>query len=325
SRERNEAGDAWLDMNDSDFTFTLTQSDVKNIDTHICFEASNLSVDSVILESAEEAGGGGNRGDGGDEGIESIPLAKPLHIPLNAAYPGDNRYGKWIDSDILKNFDGDIKVTLDVETVNKTENWSTLRIEDSSRKALDISACNMGTDDTDKYVIYNGQSEFSFVVSSDVLKETDSIRLHVYNLWIKSAVIDDYDPAEDEISPDAKIIPLDSEYPGDWQGSKPIMKNELTAFNGDVRITLEIEAVNDDTVHILPCGSDTVDYLVIIPDCVSECSYSDGLYMLGQKNVPDKFTFVITAEEIAKLNDGWGLFFQGENFTAKSAALEKAE
>ena len=46
--------------------------------------------------------------------------------------------------------------------------------------------------------------------------------------------------------------------------------------------------------------------------------------MLQETAVPDKFTFVITSDELEKIDDNYGLFFMGSNIIVKSAALEKA-
>lgn len=93
---------------------------------------------------------------------------------------------------------------------------------------------------------------------------------------------------------------------------------------------MEIEAVKADPtgddgeyrVHILPCGSEDEE-VCIKADYITPCEYGDGLYALYNTAVPNKFTFVITADEISKLLD-YGFLFCGSNFIAKSAALEKA-
>ncbi|MCM1523011.1 MAG: serine/threonine protein kinase [Ruminococcus sp.] len=307
------------------FSFTITQREIDSLgEKDMAFQVYNLTVKRAHIESLTET----------TEPLshtpEDIPV-KPLYIPLNETYQGDWKNGRSISKTELRHFEGDVKITLDVETVNKEQNWSALTITDGSMNIIDTKAYNMGKNSDNRYVIYNDQTQFAFVLTkNDLSNANDRLQFSGCNIWVKGATVEDYDPKDDEISSDAKIIQLDSEYKGDWQESPPIMKKELLAVGGDVRITLEIEAVRpkettDDpdanTVHILPCGSDVTN---ILADYITPCAYGDRMYVLGENSVPDKFTFVITAEEIAGLNDDWGLFFLGTNFIAKSAALEKA-
>lgn len=259
---------------------------------------------------------------------EDIPV-KPLYIPFDDTYKGDWKYDRTIDKNDLRHFKDSVRITLDVEIVKEDE-WAAMRIEYDGGKILDVQAYNMGRDLLEQYVFYKGQTEFSFVVTSKVLENIDSrIQMCCMNLLVKSATVEDYDPKDDEVSPDAKMIQLGGEYTG-WDGSPPIPKKELESFNGDVRVTLEIEAVKADPtgddgeyrVHILPCGSEDEE-VCIKADYITPCEYGDGLYALYNTAVPNKFTFVITADEISKLLD-YGLLFCGSNFIAKSAALEKA-
>lgn len=256
---------------------------------------------------------------------EDIPV-KPLYIPLN--YTGDWEFGREITKNDLRHFKDSVKITLDIELVNE-DKWACMRIEYDDRNILDIQAYNMGRDLEERYVFYKGQTKFAFVITDEVFGNINNcILMHGQNILVKGATVEDYDPKDDEVSPDAQIIQMDYEYTGDWQDqSPPIPKKVLESFNGDVRVTLEIEALNvdkrdeDDRVHILPCGSEKV---YINADYITPCEYGDDdLYALYNIAVPNRFTFVITADEISKLTD-YGLFFCGSDFIAKSAALEKA-
>lgn len=260
---------------------------------------------------------------------EDIPV-KPLYIPLT--YTGDWEYGREIAKNDLRHFKDSVKITLDIELVNEDE-WAAMRIEDGKRNILDIQAYNMGRDTGDRYVIYKGQTEFAFVITREVFGRIDScILIRGQNIFVKGATVEDYDPKDDEVSSDAEIIQMDYEYTGAWQDqSSPIPKKMLESFNGDVRVTLEIESGEFDQndgeyrVHILPCGNEIDDDPIHInADYITPCEYGDGvMYALYNIAVPNKFTFVITADEISKLSD-YGLFFMGSNYIVKSAALEKA-
>lgn len=265
---------------------------------------------------------------------EDIPV-KPLYIPIDN-YLWDWSYGyrdkkMEITKDDLRHFEDSVKITLDIELVYEDE-WAAMCIEDGNRKVLDIQAYNMGRGTDDRYVFYKGQTKFAFVITSDVLENANGCVLRGHNIWVKGATVEDYDPKDDEVSSDAEIIQMDYEYTGDWQDqSPPIPKKVLESFNGDVRVTLEIEVIeadqrdNDHRVHILPCGSEGNEdgQVNINADYITPCEYGERLYALYNVAVPNKFTFVITADEISKLSD-YGLFFVGSNYIAKSAALEKA-
>lgn len=290
--------------------------------------------DPVVAEASEEnaadvtTASNAAAAETAETSAEDIPV-KPLYIPFDDTYKGDWKYDRTIDKNDLRHFKDSVRITLDVEIVKEDE-WAAMRIEYDGGKILDVQAYNMGRDLLEQYVFYKGQTEFSFVVTSKVLENIDSrIQMCCMNLLVKSATVEDYDPKDDEVSPDAKMIQLGGEYTG-WDGSPPIPKKELESFNGDVRVTLEIEAVKADPtgddgeyrVHILPCGSEDEE-VYIKADYITPCEYGDGLYALYNTAVPNKFTFVITADEISKLLD-YGLLFCGSNFIAKSAALEKA-
>lgn len=265
---------------------------------------------------------------------EDIPV-KPLYIPLEN-YLWNWTYGYRdkkveITKDDLRHFKDSVKITLDIELVYEDE-WAAILIEDDY-KVLNIQAYNMGRDIEDRYIIYKGQTKFAFVITKKELGNMkDSCILLGHNIWVKGATVEDYDPKDDEVSSDAEIIQMDYEYTGDWQDqSPPIPKQVLESFNGDVRVTLEIEVIeadqrdNDHRVHILPCGSEVNDdgQVNINADYITPCEYGQDLYALYNVAVPNKFTFVITADEISKLSD-YGLFFMGSNYIVKSAAIEKA-
>lgn len=271
---------------------------------------------------------------------KGVTAAEPLYIPLNEVYQGDWRYSRPILRADLNDFEGDIKITLDVSLIQE-DAFAVLQFEDNSRNPIDIRAYNMGRNFENRYSFYKGQTKFAFVVTKEVFDSIESdIQIKGQNVWVKGAAVENYDPAKDEPSPDAQIIQLDSEYPGWWIDSAAIPKSVLEAFNGDVRITLDIEYVKRDLVpekeednraneywlQIQAKGDlTTIDRTIFLnADYVTPCSWYAGMYVLYDYAVPDRFTFVITTDQIAKLDENRGLFFAGTNFIAKSAALEKA-
>ncbi len=259
--------------------------------------------------------------------------SKPFYIPLDNEYQGDWNPGKAILKDDLKDFKGDIKITLDIEHINNDH--PAMRVIDHNNKPINIQAYNMGRNIDGYYNIFMGQTKFAFVITREEFeKAVWEIKMCCHNLFVKGATVENYDPKEDEISPDAKIIQLDSEYRG-WELSSPIPKADLKAFNGDVRVTLMIEYVQAEKekrsdeyctkIHFY--RNKDRDYVNIKSDYIAPASWSDDTdrqYFLGGVAVPDKFTFIITAEEIEKLDSDTGLVFSGQNYIAKSAALEKA-
>ena len=264
---------------------------------------------------------------------------KPLYIPPDNEYQGDWQYGKPILKEDLKDFKGDIKITLDINVLQKDPMIAPeMYVADFNEKPINIQAYNIGRTVSDSYFLFEGQTKFAFVITREELdKASRQIQMRCYNLFVKGATIENYDPKEDEISPNAKIIQLDSEYRGAWQRSSPIPKEELEAFNGDVRVTLTIEAVKVDKepndsepaeywVHLAARRNANDDPAYIKPDYLAPMSWSEykDVYWLGENAVPDKFTFVITTEEIEKLDSDTGLVFSARNLIAKSAVLEKA-
>ncbi len=257
---------------------------------------------------------------------------KSLYIPLDNGHEGELEFYEVILKDDLKEFKGDIKITLDIEHIIPNTD-AELYIEDYSGRKIDIQAYNCGRDIRDIYSLPDGQTEFPFIITREEFNKVEwQIRVRGSNLRVKGATIENYDPKEDEISPNAKIIQLDSEYPGTWQNSSEIPKEELEAFNGDVRVTLMIETIRADEVEdtqeywvqIIALKSPGGEKVHIKPDYIAPASWStDGsTYSFGEYAVPDKFTFIITADEIDKIDKG--LYFVGSNIIVKSAALEKA-
>ena len=264
-------------------------------------------------------------------------IEKPLYVPLSTKYPGGADRVNTLHKNYLKHFTGDIKVVLDLEVVYVEKNdeggyWHSLRITDGRGDAVNVHAVNVGRDYWNGYGINHNQTEFTFIVKrADIDNTYNEFMFHVDNLIVKGATVYDYDPNEYKISPNAKIIQLDSKYPGMYQDSSPIPKKELESFNGDVKVTLSIERFNDEKEDLTVNGK-KMHWVSIQPFSGENKVYTkadnislweDFSFELRYVDVPDKFTFVISKSEISKLTDN-GLTFKCRNVIIKSAALEKA-
>lgn len=260
--------------------------------------------------------------------------AKPLTLNIEGEYNDDWVNSRPIMKEQLKVFKEDIKITLDIEVLQKDE-WTALTIRDISGDPINIQTYNTGCDSQYYYHPFNAQKKFSFVIPQNEFDSIDSqIQVNGCNVYIKNATVEDHAPDSDIPDPNAKLIELDNEYKGEWTASSYIPKKELQSFGGDVRVTLNIEQVrdtimegskNDYWVQISPEGSAVNQYgrVKIQADQVYPCYWADWMYVLYDNNVPDIFTFVISQSEIENLYDN-GLFFRGDNFFARSAVLEKA-
>ncbi len=265
------------------------------------------------------------------DGINTLS-EKPLYISFD---DDNNANFKQISKNDLSEFEGDIKITLDIELIDSNAD-AILYIEDGDGKKIDIQAYNTGRNVYGCYTIFDGQTEFPFIITREVLgKVNRKIKMQSENLLIKGATVENYDPKEDEINPNAKIIQLDSEYPKGAYRSSEIPIEDLIAFNGDVRVTLVVEDVDANMgpvdreywIQLTPLRNSYWEVGHIEPDYITPASWSkewnSEIYYLGDIAVPDKFTFIITRDEIEKLD--MGLSFSAYNILLKSAALEKAE
>lgn len=265
--------------------------------------------------------------------------AKHLYLDIEGDHNGERISGDWVNSipitkEQLKDFKKDIKITLDIEVLQK-DGWTGLTIRDIFGDPINIQAYNTGCDNLYTYHPFREQEKFSFVIPQNEFNSINSgIQISGCNVDISQATVEDHDPDSDLPDPDAKLIELDSKYPGSWKHGACIPKKELESFNGDVRITLNIETVRDTLmegtknnywVQISPEGSAVNQYsrVKIQADQIYPCHWADWMYVLYDHNVPDKFTFVISQSEINNLYDD-GLFFRGDNFFVSSAVLEKA-
>lgn len=274
---------------------------------------------------------------------------EPLHISMDTEY----KSGVWECGDSarfkvfkLRNFKGDVKVTLDIEKVrvdpfdDSDTYFSGVDICDSSYTPVNTWAYNVGKSGKNAYLIFGDHDKFVFVIPRETLDSMQgkTIMLQSSNIIVKGATFEDYNPDDDKISPDAKIIQLDEEYHKDYVAAK-IPKSDLQSFDGDVKVTLELDysvidndevADNDELVVSAICFMSGNQYLTNIkavnsgPFCSSNPHTDMYHYTLGEFDCPNTFTFTLTKEQIDAL-DAEGLGFSQQNVWVKSATLERAD
>lgn len=316
------------------FYFILDKADIDSLtESGLCFRTCCAFVRRAHMTAFN--------GSGTETAPNSVKQsdAKPLYIDIEGDRNGERISGDWVNSrpitkEQLKDFKKDIKITLDIEVLKK-DGWTGLTIRDIFGDPINIQAYNTGCDNLYTYHPFREQNKFSFVIPQNEFNNINSgIQINGCNVDISQATVEDHDPDSDIPDPCAKLIELDSEYPGSWEPGACIPKKELESFNGDVRITLNIVTVRDTLmegtknnywVQISPEGSAVNQYgrVKIQADQIYPCHWADWMYVLYDHNVPDKFTFVISQSEINDLYDD-GLFFRGDNFFVSSAVLEKA-
>lgn len=281
---------------------------------------------------------------GSPESSAPEAVEKPLYIKLGTERPGpwniDHKHA--IGKDILNKFTGDIKIVLDIETIERFKNDNgdydrCLQIVDAREVAVEAEVPNTGCDNWNNYRISDGQTKFTFILRKD---EVPSIYIDIEfaaeNTVIHGATLYDYDPDEDKPSSDAKVINLTSDvdkmnefFVVDPPYCPNIPKKELESFDGDVKVTLTMEQLKEyksggnyeeyDSL-IIPWSGD--HFVIIKTD--NTYAHGDGAYPLGVRRVPDTFSFVISKSEIAKLDDEEGLDLHCRNLRITSASIEKA-
>lgn len=316
------------------FTFTITKEQISGLtDKGLMFNSSNVHIKSAALEPVK------------------------ITVRFDGKYPGDWRFQKkGIEKEQLQKFGGDVEVTLylknidpikysDIEPALKysySDKTKYLQLRDGgldspNTKRIPVTAINKGLDyseeETDSLwynMYYDGQETFTFIISRDTIDSiNNSLNFGVVNTVVESAVLKAYNPAEYEAGSDAVIVNIDCKK--QWDDSPFIPKKTFMDIGGDVRVVLDIEYMktNDEypPASIMAGTYNPGDYCPLInaentapdiyrTDCIA--------YYLGCKDVPDKFIFTISEEEINKLGEQ-GMFFCSENLYIKTAALEAAK
>ena len=243
-----------------------------------------------------------------------------------------------ISIDNFMRFDGDVKVSLELEHFPSTEELrhDRIRITDSRDQWVEVMAFNKGISvfdvnpDADFYLIAPEQTEFSFVINRlDIAEMSGDLKFFVFNMFIKSAVLEAYDPAELEPGKDAVTVNINSRLHNSLSNFIPL--HILESFDGGVKITLDIEYEKMETdISNVNAGIETSTTkeggtnIVINVENNSPMPWQPQAYPLGSKSVPYKFIFTLPKNEIEKLEPK-GLAFYGSNLYIKTAYIEAAE
>lgn len=305
------------------FIFTLPKSEIEKLDANgLCFEYCNLYIKSAAVE-----------------GVKTV-------VEIDSEYPGSLMQSNGIPQSLLEEFDGDVKITLDLERyydrfVETGIYNMMIGVEDNTKSPVIVSAYNITVCDKQMYQLDGDLEKFVFVITKENIASLGGgeLRFKVLNTIVRSATIEKYSAAELEPGSGAETITLNDSYPGDWYGSEIILKSMLEAVGGDVRLTLCIEeaaafrspsdggdlklwfnpvAVNEDWTW------DQISSLTI-GDNLGRTTDTNAFYLgMREQNtpVPEVITFVLPQSEISKM--GQGLAFQTACLYVKSAALEKA-
>lgn len=121
-------------------------------------------------------------------------------------------------------------------------------------------------------------------------------------------------------------VELDDEYQGDYALSKTIPRNVLESYEGDIRITLDIETAGlynyANFIPIALVGENNVcRNLVEEIDCTYDRN-GDGFIDVKQDQT--ECTFILSHDAVEMLGKN-GIGFQGVNITFKSASLVDAD
>lgn len=326
------------------FTFIIRKEEIAKLtyERGLVFNALNLYISSAALEAVSAT-----ESSGSTESKPNYPeiIDGRMTVKLDSSYPGAGRYSSGISQYALEAFGSDVKITLDIERYNDIIDREGMYhghifVIDNHDELVAVNAYNMTTDDSGMYFV-DGE-KFVFAVTKESIASLGGkiLRFRGDNLFVKSAVIEKYDPDELKPGSGATYIELDSSYPGDYKFGKMIPKSELEAFGGDVKITLYTERAvasqydgHKGTVSwlnpmiITKNGEDPISTLTIGDNLTRPSGDSAG-FPIGPyspdapKAAPETITFVLPQSEIDK--PGQGLAFSTYGFYIKKAALEKA-
>lgn len=317
------------------FTFTITKEQIAGLtDKGLMFNSSNVYIKSAALEPVK------------------------VTVKFDGKYPGDWRFQKkGIEKEQLQKFGGDVEVTLYLKNIEPTVKYSDIEpalkysysdktkylqlrdggLDSPNTKRIPVTAINKGPDypeeETDSLwynMYYDGQETFTFIISRDTIDSiNNSLYFGVVNMVVESAVLKAYNPEKYKAGSDAVIVNIDCKK--QWDDSPFIPKKTFLDIGGDVRVVLDIEytKTNDEypPATIMVGTYNPRDYcpLINVENTAPNIYRTDcTAYYLGCEDVPDKFIFTISEEEINKLGEQ-GMFFCSENLYIKTAALEAAE
>ena len=281
-----------------------------------------------------------------------------LRFAVDGEYDGGFSYGHHISVDEFSPyFTGDIKVTLELEYVNINsyydENVQTdlyghnLQISDKSYHSYITTAFNRAilttdveSDDSEAFFqldVHSGEYAevsngriytFEFILTQEDTDRIDELFFRGFNCFVRAAIFEAYDPAEDEVAENAVTLDITTDEPFEWGGNTdPIPKEVLESFGGNVRITLDVaEAISEiadngvDNTHLIPYsypdGAEIPLYARnhgYIEDHIYNVYHH---YSLGHRSLlPDRLQFVITPEQIQQLESGLTFYTMGLHIT----------
>ncbi|MGN0598311.1 MAG: serine/threonine protein kinase [Oscillospiraceae bacterium] len=264
--------------------------------------------------------------------------ANELFIELDSEYPGDFEYSSLIPKKYLDAFDGDVTVELEVETIDEGSggNYHSLapvNANDRWEKLTVLSLHERG-DDGKWLIVGKGQDTCKFTVCRETIETLgdDGIVFQIYNLIIKSASIRKAD--EETVNKYEKVIDtktpytveLDDEYQGDYALSKTIPKSVLESYEGDIKITLDIETGGlYNYANFIPIAlvGDNAEWRNLVEEI--ECEYTrNGDGFIDVQKDQTECTLILSHDAVEMLGKH-GIGFQAVNMTVKSASLVDAD
>ncbi|MCH5348870.1 MAG: serine/threonine protein kinase, partial [Oscillospiraceae bacterium] len=183
----------------------------------------------------------------------------------------------------------------------------------------------------------------AIVIAAGVLNRPEDIAADVHNNIENTSAADEevYTSVDDTVAeteadvteknnvPESLVIPMDGEYPGDWNRiSSFIGKDDLSSFNSDVKITLDasVDCTNEQIGYFnlrpVNSGGDLVP-ISEISGMANNINDEFEWYSMGTNIDTVKVSFVVSREDIEAL-DSEGLSFMVVNMTVNSAMLEDA-
>lgn len=123
------------------------------------------------------------------------------YVPIDKLYAGDYVLSNRIPKSVLERYEGDIKVTLEIEIVDRNKNWANFAVIAFMKDAFDSQtlksgiSCAYPVNEDGFMAIDVYQTECEFVLSRDVIENLteEGICFHPANVMIKSALLSEAD------------------------------------------------------------------------------------------------------------------------------------
>ncbi len=257
-------------------------------------------------------------------------------IEFNGGYVGDWEYGCSIPKSMLEGFDGDAKITLEIETVEEGKDGSRpmlVPVNSENRwEKLTVFSIDERASDGMWIMVGKGRTSCTFTMSRDVIDTLgdSGFDFQIYNLIIKSAVIEEasYEEVKYEIT-DTKTpytIQLDNEYQGDYSLGGAIPKSVLENYKGDVKVTFDIEVGGRyNYANFLPIAlvGEEAEWHELFDEV--GCEYIKNADGFIEMNKDQTECTLIISHEAVEMCGRYGIGFMSINVTFKSATLCDAD